>query len=261
MKYPVKYITLGEMRSGTTVIHESLEQDKQLKVAYEIFNCLSCSKISNISNLETLLMSLYKKPTLSVEQYKSDHISNKLYPYKEKFISETDLIKFVDCVYNNFNGFKILYHQISKQNNIWQYLIDQKIKIIHVIRNNYLDILYSQVQAHLTDIWNISKCKPNDYAKSIYISPSTAEKFFDYMDYQIYYFKQLFKDNVLYVNYEDVYDIKTFNKIQSFLETDYCKIDYKCVKLNKVKNIQNISELKSYFKNTNRYVFFKEKFY
>jgi LPS sulfotransferase NodH len=259
----LKYIVLGSYRSGTTVINESLEKHSKLKVAYEIFH--TSPEPRGIEQSVSILNQLYGKSNFDFYESVYSRYVSKGYWYETKHISkEMDLRKYVNHVFSSFNGFKILYHQISLESELWNYLLNNNIKFIHVIRPNFLDIYVSFYASHLTKKWQTLPEQNTNFIKPFYINSYELENFFKMMQFLNDHFSSLLQDqNLIKINYSEIKSWeKTMHKVQDFLDLPYENLYAKYKKTiyqNKKNLIVNYDEILNYFKNTKWSCFFNTK--
>lgn len=254
----VKYIVLGSYRSGTSNINESLGFHPQLKVACEIFHSSSTDFVTRINNFSEVLQRLY-----GIKNFENrKHILKcRFYPPDEdwigiphwQIIENVDLTKLIDYVFERYNGFKIMYQQLDRSSLTWDYLLDMKdLKIIHIIRKNYLESLVSYFLAFNSSKWNIQKGETVEDVP-IHISVKSCKLYFEYMDFEIEHFTSLFRDALL-INYENIFDWDvTTERIQDYLGIDKITLPSKYIKRSKkplFEYIVNFEELSKYFQDT-----------
>lgn len=268
----MKYIVLGAWRTGTTVLHESLSQHPDIKIAYEIFHPAFTVDSSGMDDIEDVMLQLYGSKKLKINKtcFSCKH-PNKPDEYVlssirgDNIANGYDLNKLVDLVFYRCNAFKILYCQLPRNYPVWDYLASMKdIKIIHLIRDNYLEMIVSLMSSYNTGIWQrTSECEKID-DKPIYLDPIFLSEFFEFMNFETEHYLSLFEDHPqIVIRYEDIFDWdRTINKVQEFLEIPRCHIAPKYLKRTRLslsKLVQNYRDLYSYFANTKWSEFFLRK--
>jgi len=122
-------------------------------------------------------------------------------------------------------GFKLMYSHLRNYPDILPYLIFKKIKIIHLVRRNYLDIIISEKIAELTGkSHTIDKAEVN--SEKLFLDPvSTLNKVLK-LDSNTQKIRRLISKlvmcNRLEVYYEDVVNdpVTTLRKVKQFLDID-----------------------------------------
>jgi hypothetical protein len=260
----LKYIVLGSYRSGTTVINESLEKHSKLKIAYEIFHPDSIHR--GLPDSESIIKNLYEENNFRLTKSHfpfsvNTDVSNKI----SCIIDENyDLKKYVDYVFSLNNGFKILYNHLSLENKIWNYLLDNNVKFIHVLRDNFFDILVSLCAATNNKKWQRLKGDKVFEIEPFIIKKDIANYFFEMLDFLTQHFCSLIKNSdFLTIKYNEIKNWnKAINKIQFFLNLPIENIQHKYEK-NIVQNkkfiVANYKELKHYFYKTKWSWFFSDE--
>ena len=140
---------------------------------------------------------------------------------------------------------------------------DKSIKIIHLKRKNYLDIIISSRIASSTGKWQItSKKEMGDYEPIWLDYKECLDSFKKINKYEIIY-DDFFKDHPLInITYEDLLKNLDYelNRIQKFLGLDIEVLASPLKKQNHkkpVESIINYQELKEKFSRTKWYYFFK----
>ena len=257
-----KYIVLGAMRSGTTVVNESLELHPSLSVAYEVLHYKSSIELTNLPHIRDLLFELYgtrkldytPSPMLGLHPRFPDDIG--LNVGACSFNNDCDLSALVDKVFQEYNGFKILYYQAKRNNEIWNYLRDlPDLKIIHVLRDNFMESLVSLMVAHRSGIWQLRKWGHLSKDKPVHISPQDAKCYFEYLEFSREHYLSMFEDrDQLVIRHDEIgkWD-QLMRKVQNYLGVDYVPLSPKYNKRltggysNKIANFQ---ELKGFFQGT-----------
>jgi len=256
-----KYIVLGAMRSGTTVLNESLELHPSLDVAYEILHYKSSIELTNLPHVRDLLEEIYgtrrldytPSAMLGLHPRFPDDVG--LNVGANSFTNDYDLSKMVDKVFEEYNGFKILYYQVKRNNDLWNYMRDyEDLKVIHVLRDNFLDSLVSLVIAHNSGIWQLQKWGSVKPDKSVRINPQDAKCYFEYLDFSREHYLSMFEDrDQLTVRYEEIGQWNSLmKKVQEFLGVEYVELmpKYRKRVTNHSRRIANFGELRKFFRDT-----------
>ena len=256
-----KYIIFGAMRSGTTVLNESLELHPSLNVAYEILHYKSSIELTNLPHIRDLLEDAYgirkleytPSSMLGAHPRFPDDVG--LNVGAGSFINDYNLSELVRRVFDEYNGFKILYYQVKRNNALWDYLRDYpNLKVIHILRDNFLDCLVSLMVAHNSGIWQLQRWGHLEPDRPVRIDPQDAKCYFEYLSFSREHYLSMFEDrDQLVVKYEDIGDWNSLmRKVQRFLEVDYVELLPKYRKrMNDHSNkIANFGELRRFFNGT-----------
>ena len=263
----MKYILLGHMRSGSSVLNESLEMHPDLKIAYEAFHVSASVELTNIPNVKDIIEELYgfrnwektdsnlycrwqKKPDMEIFP-KEGNLNIGSY---KSLVENVCLNPFLDKVFETYDGFKILYNQLKRNYKIWDYLSSYpELKVIHTYRKNYLDSLISLILANSSGVWQKKNMNSEIKDRPFYLPPLLVEEYFYTLDFEIEHFTSMFR-NSLTIEYNQIFDWeKTMKSIQDFLGIKYISMQEKYLKRNtkKAKDlVSNYSELQSMFLNT-----------
>lgn len=170
-------------------------------------------------------------------------------------------------------GFKLMYFDIFKNKNInltelLKYYPD--IKIIHLKRKNHLERYVSDMMVKSTG--EAVAVNEKDWKKisssvnKIHISPKICEDDLIWRKEMDKKLEDIFHETTnqrIIIYYEDLNIDRHFecNRILSFLKIDKLKLETTQIKQNKKKlsdRIENYSELKDYFNNTEWSIYFKD---
>jgi hypothetical protein len=227
----MNFIIIGSQRTGSTMLCDYLNKQKDIKCHYELFLNANIELSNNNS----------EKISINV-----NHTIKTFFNYTKKITDKTDLKIIYDiltCGVNNtkysnpdivlsilskynlksFLGFKLFYYQIDKFTNfsLINYLKNNNIKIIHLYRKNkFLQELSYQKRLQT----NISRVQQNEE----YINQKINFNIREYYDrsnthqFQYNLYTDLFNNNklkVLDVSYEDLSKdkTKTVESIVSFI--------------------------------------------
>jgi LPS sulfotransferase NodH len=245
-----KFVILSTARTGSDLLYSYLNSHPNVICFREIFG----QKDSiDFGNLLTKYRSLSKnKKTLEFRMKNPiDFLNKYIFSFHE------DIIHAV--------GFKLFYYHpntYENWNEIKKYLEkDKSIKIIHLKRENLLDVYFSLKKAHKTNQWNVWK---NDSKKvkeqfkdfTIQFTEEECRFYFEKTEEYIRIFESLIKDHeVVDIYYNDLLNKseEVLNKMQSFLDVEIHTLETRTNKVNKrsvPECIENYSELKKEFQNT-----------
>ncbi len=266
----MKYIILGSYRSGTSTVNESLCQHPDLKAAYEILHPNCYDEVGGIPNYRSVMKSLY-----GIEQFQVQKSiwKSRFYPPDEdwigiphwRLVENVDLKKLFDWVFERYNGFKVMYQQLDRSSPSWDYFLGMpELKVIHMVRRNYLESLVSYLLAHRTNVWNITPQEPKCSDEPLYLPPRCCRMYFEYMEFEIEHFTYLFEDHdCLTIEYETLFQWDhTINSVQEFLGVKPIKLPSKYAKRTDRSMqalISNFDELREKFKDTRWSHFFELK--
>lgn len=161
-------------------------------------------------------------------------------------------------------GFKIFNDDINKTNTVWEYLKQHKeIKIIHMIRNNYLDRIVSYRKAKKTMEWQVAieQNKQPQQIPSFNISSKMLDIWFDEDESTYYKYNKMFsghdKIEIEYDTYVNHYD-STMNTVFDFLGVNSIKCIPRLIKqgIPASQQLSNYQELRSYYSRTKYSRFF-----
>lgn len=257
-----KYITLGSWRSGTSVIHESLELHPDLKVAYEIFHSRLTVEMTCMPNLRDVVEELYgvrrleTQRTFFFSRYGVKPDDHFLDVEHATFTQQYDLSKLVDYVFDRYNSFKILYCQIPRNYRVWDHLVEMDdLKVIHVHRRDYLAVITSLLVSYQSGVWNLKLWGDPPRDNKVNFTPDQLTRFFELMDFENEHFQALFEDHEhIIVDYDEINDWEgLMRKLQRFLGVPYFDLRMKYQKRTTTpipKLIHDYGKLKQHFVST-----------
>lgn len=129
-----KFILMATQRSGSSWVIDMLNSHPSIKTYEELFSASSKKKPTWVGEQDVLMWKAYWQKRQSnlirfVRPYFCFSYLNKIYtPHREK-------IRIV--------GFKLMYDQLKKHPEILAFILMNKVLIIHLIRNNFLDVIVS----------------------------------------------------------------------------------------------------------------------
>jgi LPS sulfotransferase NodH len=129
-----KFVLITTQRSGSTWIVEMLNSHSCVTMYSELFLLANKEKPTWAGNKNIFLWNAYRK------QIKKNNRTSFL---------PLDLFRYLDQVYSpasqvDAKGFKLMYNQLIKTPLILVYLLVKRVSIIHLIRENVLDVLLSE---------------------------------------------------------------------------------------------------------------------
>lgn len=193
----MKVAIVGNMRTGTTVINETLGRHSQLNLTHEI---------------------LHPSDSGGNVRWRTNYWPNDL--FRTKDINNLNNLEtyhnILSEVLDLYDGFKVVYYQLEAKSKLWNY-IESRCKIIHVLRENKVEIAVSSALAESTGRWQRSpgetwKDEPIDINPDwLAIHVSRSERWEEE-------YRKRFPD-ALEIHYEDFGNWDdTINKILDFLE-------------------------------------------
>ncbi len=182
-----KFVILGRARTGSNYLRGMLNSHGHVFLFGELFrndDIIDWSLPCYNSKSKNLLKKLRDDPVLLLKQ--------KVFrPY----------LNSISAV-----GFKIFYYHAQKKNahDVWNYLLDQKIHIIHIKRTNVLKTFLSTKKALLTGQW-INTRRKNTDSSTLTLNYSDCLEFFLSTRRQEEQYDTLFRNNpMLEVRYENI---------------------------------------------------------
>ena len=221
-----KFIIVGSQRTGTTLINESLSFHSELNVTFE---------------------ALHEDPQKGNTAWRENY----------NFKNDKDYIRHL---FENYNGFKVLYHQLPTSHSLWKHIDCQ---VVHVTRSNLAEIVVSRELCLRSNIWqnrtNKSFSKGNE---PVFISPKSLEEKMNELEVKKLQFKKfLTQFDTKTVKYEEIIDNWDvfIESICKFLKIKNEKLPQTTKKRTKplTKVLSNFDEHKSYFKGTSFEKFFQ----
>lgn len=239
----IPFLIVGMPRTGSSLLLTSLKQHPNILPYGELFHKLESER----KNTHYIL-------------YKNEKI---YYPG-----GDTDAIEFLlEYVWNSENmnkfkavGFKLFGERVQcvGAEGLFQRLKEEikGLHIIHIFRENYLDVFISRKKAELTKIWIIPANKdiPLPKLEPIYVNPEVVKNFFNSMREVDHFFENFFKDcRYMKISYNDLsfkYQ-ETMRKCFEFLGVNPIECVLPLKKLNIQSHrelIKNYDELVEYFR-------------
>ena len=158
--------------------------------------------------------------------------------------------KFLNALFKEYDGFKILYNQLQHNDPLWNYF--KKTKTIHVIRKNIVETTISFLLCTKSNIWQ-SRAGDQELNESFYIDPSALEVEIKKVEELI----NLYSNTITFdltVYYEELINNwdETIEKVCEILEIEKMKLPKITLKRTQPLKLvlQNFDEHKLYFKNT-----------
>ena len=229
-----KFCILTTQRSGSTWLSTLLDSNSKIQGFRELF--IDQEFIFPDSKLSTFL--LYQKNNSGNRPGITFKYLNKL----DGYLEEHDAI-----------GFKLMYDQLLDYPEIILRLVDEKYKIIHLIRENYLDTVIS---GKIKDELGVAHTKVKIEPKKIYLEPSWLIKNLKKRDRKrklANMFLAIMPNQVLNITYDNlcIDRAKTLKLIADFLSLDSSEKNIFNSDLKKINSkshqemIQNYEEVKS----------------
>ena len=252
----INFIVLGPQRSGTTIVSLALIEHPDILFYGELFNHEMVKRIS-IAAREILGSGVKVPPELSSYGITACSATENGYEYLNRFYS-------LDVPFSAI-GYKMLYTNAIRglpNRSAWDYIVDHpEIKVIHLQRENLLEIVCSIARANISKIWHtyqpVGSIKfsltPDDcltYFKSIHRIPVRAQGL-------------LKTHQVLDLEYNQIANDfqESMSRIFSFLDVNTeVKTSQKLAKISQLQpneELINYEELKEHFKDTKYGKYFK----
>jgi hypothetical protein len=245
----INFIVLGPQRSGTTVVSLALVEHPDILFYGELFNH-EMIKRTSIAAREILGSGVNIPPELSSYGVAACQATENGYEYLDRFYASD--VPFMAI------GYKMLYTNAIRgipNRAAWDYIVDHpEIKIIHLQRENLLEIVCSIARANISKIWHtyepvesegfsLTPAECLTYFKSIHRIPARAQRI-------------LKTHQVLDIEYNQVAEDfqESMSRIFSFLDVNTeIKTSHRLVKISRFQpneEIINYQELKEHFKDT-----------
>ena len=146
------FVLISSARSGSTWVIDMLNNLDGVTAYGELFIGVERDFIAGATDYPTFIES-------------ANH-SNLFRPYS--------VFKYLESLYARAGlvGFKLMYSQLRKYPEILYFLAKHRMKIIHLIRENHLDVVISLGMAELSGVWHIAD-ERDVIETQIYIDPVT----------------------------------------------------------------------------------------
>lgn len=265
MNKNIKFVLVCNGRSGSSVITKALGQHPNLNVAGEPFNPEINKDISEARKSESYNDNVDHINTVP-EVY---HWLKELYNEQDinKILRKEDVTKFTDKLYSVYNGFKILYYQIPRHHVIWEHIVKiPNIKIIHLVRNNFLNLALSSRMAEDSCVWQRFG-NETIYDKAVELDPLLLKGFFEELQDKVEYFSNFLQGRMggqyMEIEYSEIFNWKKLMyKMQNFIGVEpilLSKVFKKRIIKKPIELISNYKEISNYFKKTKWEKFFQIK--
>ncbi len=234
-----KFILLSAGRSGSTWVIDMLNSHPQIKTYEELFLHAFKEKLEWAGERDVLPWNAHWK--------NHNHgIQSMFKPYYR--------LKYLNHVYSQEEsntktmGFKLMYHQIKRNWDILPYLLWHKVHVIHLIRDNFLDVLLSEEGSRLRGIAHAT----NQVSPvQIKLDPSNLLKQLAWKNKKVQWAKHIFSHlglPYLEISYETlVKSPRNFDMVINFLgDLDLYRLKSSLKKLNPTSHkdlIENYSDV------------------
>ena len=225
-----KFCILTTQRSGSTWLSTILDSNPKVQGFRELF--IDQKFVFPDSKLSTFI--LYKSNSSAK---KRPEITFKYLQKLDNYLEEKEAI-----------GFKLMYDQLLDYPEIIVKLIQEKYKIIHLVRENYLDAIIS---SKIKDEQGIVHTKVKIEPKEIYLEPSWLVKRLNKQANKIKIanlFLSLIPNQVLNITYNDlrVNQEQTLSSITNFLQLSLSQENQFKSELKKSNNKSHRQIIKNY---------------
>ncbi len=241
----IKFIFLAHPRTGTTLISNSFVDHPEILLYGELFH-KSGLRRKDEAQRETMGAGVFRKLEYGIPACSEDEDG---YEYLERLYSQNVPFRAI--------GFKLLNQHAGNGPNasVWKFLDKHpEIKIIHIIRQNLLEIITSHARAHNSRTWHVAESEKTDPFE---LPVSYCEENFNVLENTYNAHQSLINSRpVLSLDYEQISGNfhECMDKVCTFLEIDrnikFTPHLKKIANLEPSKEISNYQELKSYFENT-----------
>ena len=243
------FLIVGMPRTGSTLLFSGLAQHPDVRIYSEVFHPVRSERTGGHAIRRN-------GSSISFDETRDDAI---------RFLDE---IVFPPSETRAAVGCKIFaeYVRCAGTEGLFQRLRDhyKTLHVIHVVRQNYLDVLVSREVADKTQEWARYTATPPAPAPALTIDAAAAENFFEYMKVADHFFEAFFRpDLYLKLGYEDLSKdyAATISLVYDFLgleqRTAMMRV-FKQIREPFSEIISNYQELKSHFQNSEFGVFFPE---
>ncbi len=243
-KKPRKFCILTTQRSGSTWLSTLLDSNPKIQGFRELF--IDQEFIFPDTQLSTFL--LYQKNNFGKRPRITFEYLNKL----DNYLEEQEVI-----------GFKLMYDQLWDYPEIIFKLISEKYQIIHLVRENYLDVVIS---GKIKDELGVAHTKVKIEPKKVYLEPDWLIGNLNKRDFKrkvANAFLTMMPNQVLNITYDNlrVERNKTLKLIADFLNLDNTETNIFNSELKKINSkshqemIENYAEIKSVLSGTKYFNF------
>lgn len=208
-----KFVIVTTQRTGSTYLWRYLNTHPEIRAHGEIF---------------------YHKLEDSYQKYWRSSFKKILDHFLRRGHSITS---FLDQFYLPFEkekaiGFKLMYTQIKKYPYIHQYICENKISVIHLIRKNLLRVIVSREIMRKTKKAHFFIRDEQLGPMKIYLNPERLLNQIRKLEDEIKYYSKIYKNSVPYleIKYEDFFSEKTkwTRKILRFLKVSENFLEMSC---------------------------------
>lgn len=233
----IKFVVVGTQRTGTTLVRTSLDSHSKVRCIGETFK------------YKTKKGKFYKGE-LGYPAYIRGSFKKRLMHY---FMRIRLINEYLDSLYllPNYSavGFKFMYSQAKKYPMVLEYIYNNKIRAIHVVRENVLKTLISRRTAQKRRLFHT---KEKVHVEKILLSIDDLEKTLDIISSQNNIWEEILASKVPYIKitYESFLrnNPKEIGRILAFLNLDLEELKSPLVKINPdtlkdiVENYEEIRE-------------------
>jgi LPS sulfotransferase NodH len=244
-----RFVILSRKRSGTTFLQTALQQNPQVQAFGELFGS-------------------HRRSFWDAPGYMIEPLNQKVYALRDQ-----DMHAYMErYIYRSYPksihavGFKLFFIQGDKKrkDSIWNYLEqDPSVRMIRLVRENYLAVLTSKQEAMQTEQWVMKDQNGTKERAPVTLDPEECAYLFECFDIEDRMLRERFSDHPYkYVTYESlVRDPAVFKEIQEFLGVDPITLKPSTKKQSHrslMQRIANYEELKAHFRGTQWDRFFKD---
>lgn len=204
----VKFVVLTTQRSGSTWLISLLDRLEDLQVRDELF----------INRNRTPGKKYWDSDEVYPRFIESHHSSSGFRPFS--------VFSYLNQLYDRPGsvGFKLMYSHLKAYPEIWSYFIYKRIRVIHLVRQNHLDVLISSQVKNKMGRAHILPGEPRPENIQIDLEPQTLIPSLAKLQHKHDWIRQLLRWSPvrhLEVIYEDlVGDATQFDRVWDFLEIE-----------------------------------------
>lgn len=241
-KKPQKFIILTTQRSGSTWLMDMLDSHPNIKVYNELF--LNMDNKSKWADPKQPSFYIYEKTAPGKRPWKTIKYLNNLYTYE----GEYDVI-----------GFKLMYDHLFRKPEILVNLISEGYKIVHLVRENPIDVMVSYALAKQNKRFFTEQEVEN---QKLHLDPQNFKKDVEKQDFKVGLARiivAIIPNPVLNITYNELRQDKdgTLDRITQFLGVPSVEqtegVESTLKKLNQKSHaemIENYAEIKAVFQGT-----------
>jgi len=215
----VKFILLASYRSGSTWFIDVLNHVVGTAAFSELFSEPAAKAgTENLDSGQSVQTTRYLDQSIRAypHYYEPESGGSQIRPFS--------IFSFLNAFYRQKGtvGFKLMYTQLARHPEIWAYVLRQRIHVIHLVRNNHLDVIISREMRKATKTTHRVQGSTELKAAQITLDPVETVKRMRSLQHNIDRARQLIRVSrvqSLEVSYEDLTrDSACFEPVWRFLQ-------------------------------------------